>query len=172
VNGFVDVGSPLGRVRVEATQDAVTGIRFLDDTAAPTPPDAGFAVLHEAALQIRAYFAGTLREFDLPIETSGTPFQREVWEALRDIPYGVVWTYGHLAASIGRPGAGRAVGAANGSNPLPVLIPCHRVVGADGQLTGYGGGLPRKRALLELEGVRGSHVSVNPRVAPLQRSLF
>jgi methylated-DNA-[protein]-cysteine S-methyltransferase len=101
--------------------------------------------------QLRAYFAGVLSRFDLPLHFGGTPFQNAVWTALRGIPYGETISYRVLAERIGRPTACRAVGAANGTNPLPIVIPCHRVVGADGSLTGFGGGIETKRALLDLE---------------------
>jgi len=114
--------------------------------------------LREAAGQLRAYFAGELREFDLPLAPEGTPFQREVWSALREIPYGTTISYAELAAAVGRPHAARAVGAANGRNPVAVVIPCHRVIGASGALTGYGGGLARKRLLLDLESGQRAHV--------------
>jgi methylated-DNA-[protein]-cysteine S-methyltransferase len=103
--------------------------------------------------RIRAYFAGDLAAIDdIAVETGGTPFQREVWMALRRIPAGSTTTYGELAKTIGRPSAVRAVGMANGSNPIPIVVPCHRVIGSNGTLTGYGGGLPRKRWLLAHEG--------------------
>jgi methylated-DNA-[protein]-cysteine S-methyltransferase len=101
--------------------------------------------------QLTEYFAGTRRQFDLPLAPEGTPFQQRVWRVLLDIPYGQTISYGELAARIGQPSAARAVGLANGSNPLPIVIPCHRVIGAGGKLTGYGGGLPIKRQLLALE---------------------
>ncbi|MFI7007673.1 methylated-DNA--[protein]-cysteine S-methyltransferase [Streptomyces sp. NPDC050145] len=104
-----------------------------------------------AVEQLEAYFQGELKEFDLPLDLHGTPFQRSVWAQLRKIPYGETRTYGELAEALGRPGASRAVGLANGKNPVGVIVPCHRVVGADGSLTGYGGGLPRKRRLLDFE---------------------
>jgi methylated-DNA-[protein]-cysteine S-methyltransferase len=107
--------------------------------------------LREAADQLRSYFAGELREFDLPLAPRGTGFQRQVWAALRQIPYGSTISYAELAAAVGRPGAARAVGAANARNPIAVVIPCHRVIGTAGALTGYGGGLARKRLLLDLE---------------------
>jgi methylated-DNA-[protein]-cysteine S-methyltransferase len=107
---------------------------------------------------IRSYFAGELEAIDiLPVQAAGTPFQREVWRALRQIPCGTTISYGELAARIGRPRAVRAVGLANGSNPVGVIVPCHRVIGADGSLTGYGGGIERKRWLLEHERARPSH---------------
>ena len=109
------------------------------------------APFKEAVRQLDAYFAGRLRQFDLPLATGGTAFQQRVWRALRDIPYGETVSYGELARHIERPAAVRAVGAANGQNPISIVIPCHRVIGADGSLTGYGGGLERKRHLLDLE---------------------
>lgn len=105
----------------------------------------------EAIAQLDAYFAGRLQRFDLALAPEGTPFQLEVWSALTTIPYGKTVSYGELARRLGRPAATRAVGAANGRNPIPIVIPCHRVVGADGALTGFGGGLAIKRRLLEIE---------------------
>lgn len=107
----------------------------------------------EAVRQLDAYFAGELTGFDLQLAPQGTPFQLSVWRALRQIPYGQTLSYGELARVIGRPKASRAVGAANGSNPLPIVVPCHRVIGSTGKLTGFGGGLDIKAALLALEGV-------------------
>lgn len=104
-----------------------------------------------AADQLDAYFAGRLTSFDLPLAPHGSGFQRRVWAALQEIPYGQTQSYGELAVRVGSPGAARAVGLANGRNPIGIVIPCHRVVGSDGSLTGYGGGLERKRALLDLE---------------------
>jgi methylated-DNA-[protein]-cysteine S-methyltransferase len=105
----------------------------------------------EPVRQLDAYFAGTLRQFDLQLEPIGTPFQQRVWQALLEIPYGETVSYAELARRIGRPAAVRAVGAANGQNPLAIVIPCHRVIGSDGRLVGYGGGLAAKEALLALE---------------------
>ena len=113
--------------------------------------------------QLDEYFAGARRSFDLPLAPEGTEFQRRVWLALREIPYGETTSYGDLAGRLGRPGASRAVGRANATNPIPIVIPCHRVIGADGSLTGFGGGIDLKRRLLELE--RGEAESA-------QRSLF
>ena len=110
------------------------------------------AVLRETGAQLDAYFSGTLRAFDLPLQPAGTSFQREVWSMLAQIPYGQTWSYGDVARRIGKPQAVRAVGAANGRNPIPIVLPCHRVIGADGSLTGFGGGLPTKQFLLALEG--------------------
>lgn len=168
MDGHVIVGSPLGCLRVEASADAIVAIRFLEH-GSPAPPRSG-GVLEDAVDQLAAYFAGRLRRFDLPLAPEGTPFQMDVWEMLRAIPYGVTWTYGQTAARLGRPKSSRAVGAANGANPIPIVLPCHRVIGADGGLTGYGGGVDRKRALLDLEGVRRA----GPRgaIVPLQMSLF
>lgn len=127
-------------------------------------PDAGRAVmiadcgrrddgaLATARTQLAQWFAGERRAFDLPLRLDGTPFQRRVWAALREIPFGRTESYGALARRIGHPTSSRAVGAANGSNPVPVIVPCHRVIGADGSLTGFGGGLPCKRWLLAHEG--------------------
>lgn len=113
----------------------------------------------EAAAQLRAYFAGQLQEFDLPLAPAGTEFQLSVWNLLRAIPFGQTTTYGAIAHAIGRPDAVRAVGAANGANPLPVVVPCHRVIGKSGSLTGFGGGLPVKRWLLDHEArVAGSRL--------------
>ena len=108
-------------------------------------------ILRQAEMQLLEYLSGARRQFDLPFDLRGTAFQRMVWEAVAAIPYGETMTYGAIAARLGKPSAARAVGAANGANPLPIFVPCHRVLGADGSLTGYGGGLPIKRALLELE---------------------
>ncbi len=104
-----------------------------------------------ARSQFDAYFAGSLRDFDLPLSPAGTPFQKSVWQALRGIDYGETISYAELARRIGNPRAVRAVGMANGTNPLSIIVPCHRVIGADGSLTGYGGGLPAKKFLLDLE---------------------
>ncbi len=107
-------------------------------------------VAHVAAA-MKAYFAREIRDFDLAVAPHGTPFQKAVWNALLEIPYGETWSYGELALRLGKPNASRAVGRANGTNPVSLVIPCHRVIGASGTLTGYGGGLDRKRALLALE---------------------
>jgi methylated-DNA-[protein]-cysteine S-methyltransferase len=113
--------------------------------------------------QLDEYFAGDRTEFDLPLHPIGTPFQLEVWEALTAIPYGEVRSYGQVAEQLGRPGASRAVGLANGRNPIAVIVPCHRVIGASGSLTGYGGGIHRKRLLLDLEaGVAGRTLMAVP----------
>lgn len=149
------IDTPVGPVLLVGDEAGLREIRFHGEApanAGATSNGGGGAVVAEAARQLRAYFAGERREFDLPLAPEGTPFQLAVWRALRAIPYGRTESYGELARRIGRPNAVRAVGAANGANPLPIVVPCHRVIGADGSLTGYGGGLPIKQALLELEG--------------------
>ncbi len=113
-------------------------------------------LIREATLQLEEYFAGVRRDFDLPLDLHGTEFQIEVWAALRAIPYGETRSYAAIARQIGRPSAVRAVGAANGANPIAIIVPCHRVIGSTGALTGYGGGLPLKRFLLALESQKGS----------------
>ncbi len=154
------VESVIGPLDIEADDDGLTRIRFDADPAGlDTGPrgDAGRAreVVLLAGEQIAAYSAGRLRVFDLPLAPRGTDFRRRVWDHLATIPWGRTSTYGAIAAALGLPpGASRAVGAANGANPLPIVLPCHRVIGADGTLTGYAGGLGRKAALLRLEGVR------------------
>jgi methylated-DNA-[protein]-cysteine S-methyltransferase len=120
------------------------------------PPEETFGerddtLFDEATDQLQAYFRGELKEFTLELRMSGTPFQRSVWEQLRKIPYGEICSYGELADTLGNPKASRAVGLANGKNPIGIIVPCHRVVGADGSLTGYGGGLERKQRLLDFE---------------------
>lgn len=151
---FTLAPSPIGELLLAGDGDALTGLwmtaggRGGPDTSGWVRDDALFA---EARAQLDAYFAGELREFDLPLAAAGTPFQREVWQALLTIPWGATRTYGAIARQIGRPDRARAVGAANGSNPISIVIPCHRVIGAGGDLVGYGGGLPRKAWLLSLE---------------------
>jgi methylated-DNA-[protein]-cysteine S-methyltransferase len=142
--------SPIGPLTLHARDGALTAVWMEDDRDLPERP--GHAPpLTEARIQLDAYFAGDLRVFDLPLAPEGTEFQLRVWNELRKIPYGETISYGELARRVGDPTAARAVGLANGRNPLPVIVPCHRVIGADGSLTGFGGGLDRKRRLLELE---------------------
>jgi methylated-DNA-[protein]-cysteine S-methyltransferase len=154
----VVVDSPVGPLLVVASAGAVTHLwhdglrRARGDDAQVAHGDA--EVLAAATVQLSEYFAGERHDFDLPLRASGTDFQRAVWAQLALIPWGSTRTYGAIAAALGMPlSASRAVGAANGANPISIIVPCHRVVGADGTLTGYGGGLPRKSALLRLEGV-------------------
>lgn len=150
------VPSPVGPLLLGADEHSLRLIWF-STPRHPLPRDVvleqgGNAVLRETRAQLDAYFTGTLRSFDLPLQPVGTPFQREVWAILARIPYGQTWSYRDVAERIGKPQAVRAVGAANGRNPIPIVVPCHRVIGADGSLTGFGGGLPMKQFLLALEG--------------------
>lgn len=148
------VDSPLGGLVLLGDGEAVTALCLPTHRHRPQIPDGAVedaAPFAEVAAQLGDYFGGGRRTFDLPMSPRGTEFQRAVWRALADIPYGRTTSYGALAAAIGRPTAVRAVGLANGRNPLPILIPCHRVIGADGALTGYGGGMDAKRLLLDLE---------------------
>jgi methylated-DNA-[protein]-cysteine S-methyltransferase len=142
-------------LRLVAGDTGIRAIEFLQKPAEPSlrngPCDNSHPLLLEAGRQLAAYFAGTLREFDLPLEMEGTNFQLRVWNLLRQIPYGETRSYGDLARTLGTPAAVRAVGAANGANPIAIVVPCHRVIGSNGTLTGYGGGLPLKRRLLDLE---------------------
>ncbi|MDQ1287850.1 MAG: methylated-DNA-[protein]-cysteine S-methyltransferase [Actinomycetota bacterium] len=152
--GHTVVASPLGDLTLVARDGALVGLYVPGQRHRPPQEAFGPRVgtgFEDAAEQFGEYFAGQRTAFDLPLRPEGTPFQQRVWQALRTIPFGGTTTYGELAASIGSPGAGRAVGAANGRNPLGIVIPCHRVVGANAALTGYSGGLPRKTFLLELE---------------------
>jgi methylated-DNA-[protein]-cysteine S-methyltransferase len=142
--------TPIGPLRLSAEGDRLSRVEF----AASADARSSEPVLLQAEAQLRAYFAGALRRFDLPLAPRGTAFQLSVWDALLEIPYGATTSYSELAAAIGRPSACRAVGAANGRNPLAVIVPCHRVIGAAGALTGYGGGLERKRMLLALEAAK------------------
>jgi methylated-DNA-[protein]-cysteine S-methyltransferase len=148
---MISVPSPLGSLRVMARGDELTGIH-LPGLPAPDVPDRETPVLADAARQLAEYFMGARRVFDLPLATVGTRFQRVVWAALVAIPFGETRSYGALARAIGRPAASRAVGAANGKNPFAIVVPCHRVIGASGELTGYAGGMARKRWLLDHEG--------------------
>ncbi|WP_223777798.1 methylated-DNA--[protein]-cysteine S-methyltransferase [Streptomyces sp. 135] len=147
--------SPYGPLTLVATDGVLSGLYMSDQRHRPAQETFGErdpAPFGEAISQLKAYFAGELKEFDLPLRLDGTPFQRMVWDELLRIPYGEVRTYGELAEILGKPGASRAVGLANGKNPISVIVPCHRVVGANGNLTGYGGGLDRKQRLLVFEG--------------------
>jgi methylated-DNA-[protein]-cysteine S-methyltransferase len=144
--------SPVGELLLAGDGDALTGLHMNAQPGAEWRRDP--APFRDATAQLRSYFAAELREFDLPLAPRGTGFQQQVWAALREIPYGRTVSYAGLAAAVGRPGAARAAGAANGRNPISIVIPCHRVIGAAGALTGYGGGLARKRMLLDLEAGR------------------
>ena len=146
--------SPIGRILLLGRPGVLTGLYLADHDRCPAVP-AGWTERDEAFAAARAqldeYFAGTRTDFDLTVEMAGTPFQTTVWDALREIPYGETWSYGKLAAHIGRPGSSRAVGAANGRNPVSIVVPCHRVIGADGSPTGYGWGTACKTWLLDHE---------------------
>jgi methylated-DNA-[protein]-cysteine S-methyltransferase len=144
--------SPVGPLVLSGDLDAVTGLQFADRVTAPNDSLRDDARFSEERRQLSEYFAGERTAFDFPLKLEGNGFERRVWEALRTIPYGTTTTYGELAARLGAPDAARAVGAANGRNPIAIVVPCHRVIGAGGKLTGYGGGLDRKRALLAHEG--------------------
>jgi O-6-methylguanine DNA methyltransferase len=139
------------RLRLIASGAGIRAIQFAPFPESGTQPNRANPLLAEAARQLHAYFAGSLRGFDLPLDLAGTEFQRRVWLELTRIPYGETRSYQDVARAIGAPNAVRAVGAANGANPIPIVIPCHRVIGASGKLVGYGGGLPLKRRLLALE---------------------
>ena len=165
------VDSPVGRLLLAVDAGRLVEVRFERGRGAFAPHpewsvvsvDAD-AVLARTAAQLAEYFTGRRRAFELPLEPRGTPFQRTVWDALLALPYGQTTSYGALARAIGQPDAVRAVGTANGANPLPIVIPCHRVIGADGSLTGYGGSLPVKRWLLALE--RGDSLFGLPPLEP------
>jgi len=148
------LGTPVGTILVADADDGLLAIHF-EDGRRKRRIDPAWRVVDpgaiDAAAQLIEYFAGTRRTFDVRLAPQGTPFQRRVWAALAAIPYGQTKSYGAIAAEIGAPAAVRAVGAANGQNPWPIVVPCHRVIGSDGSLTGYGGGLSIKRALLEFE---------------------
>ncbi len=150
---FTVMPSPVGPLTLLAEEDALVGLHFdLDPSGQPRP---GWVRderrLRDAVTQLNEYFAGRRQTFDLPLAPRGTAFRQLVWKALQAIPYGETATYGEIARAIGQPQASRAIGGANHHNPLAIVIPCHRVIGADGSMTGYGGGLPRKRLLLDLE---------------------
>jgi methylated-DNA-[protein]-cysteine S-methyltransferase len=169
MNHQVQMNSPIGVLTIECSDDAITHIelpggasngrrpeteRPETERPATEPGNGGLpAPLAAAVAQLEEYFAGRRHRFDLPLELDGTDFQRSVWLGLAEIPYGKTVSYAELAAMVGRPHAYRAVGQANGSNPIPIVLPCHRVVASGGGLGGYGGGLPMKRQLLALEGL-------------------
>jgi len=155
---YTSMNSPVGPLSIAGDEAGLRFILFCSGKRGTAPrPDwseSERGVVQEAARQLRAYFARKLTRFDLPLAPAGTPFQLDVWHELQRIPYGTVISYGELASRVGKPHASRAVGAANGANPIPIVIPCHRVIGSNGTLTGYGGGLAIKEALLELERAR------------------
>lgn len=147
------INSPIGLLTLAGQGQALTNLRMVDQTYEPSrtgwsPNPHAF---NDAVDQLNAYFAGELTTFELELDLRGSAFQRRVWQALLTIPFGETQSYGEIAEQIGAPGAARAVGLANGHNPIAIVVPCHRVIGASGSLTGYGGGLDRKRSLLALE---------------------
>jgi methylated-DNA-[protein]-cysteine S-methyltransferase len=157
MNAFCYLESPIGRLLLTSDGSALTGLYMEPSRKAQSTDgwaeDARVGPLSATVRQLTEYFAGTRREFDLPLRLQGTSFQTRVWHELGEIPYGQTWSYGQLARRIANPSASRAVGLANGRNPISIVVPCHRVIGADGSLTGYGGGLERKRWLLAHEGL-------------------
>ncbi len=157
MNAFSYFESPIGRLLLTSDGTALTGLYMEPSRKAQSIDgwieDVSVAPLSATVRQLTEYFDGTRREFDLPLRLQGTVFQTRVWRELTEIPYGQTWSYGQLAKRIDKPSASRAVGLANGRNPISILVPCHRVIGADGSLTGYGGGIERKRWLLVHEGL-------------------
>ncbi|MEW6126868.1 MAG: methylated-DNA--[protein]-cysteine S-methyltransferase [Acidobacteriota bacterium] len=156
------IDSPVGKILIAGTSETLTQVWFLEGkhpVKIPTEWQADDHLFKEAIAQLDAYFERKLFTFDLPLRLEGTPFQIEVWNALKEIPYGKTISYGELARRIDRPKAVRAVGAANGQNPISIIVPCHRVIGSNGSLTGYGGGLKNKEALLALEQGRVSRLT-------------
>lgn len=151
---YTTIASPIGDLMLVGDGDALRGLYMLDGPR-PMSPRAGWseasAPFAAVRTQLDEYFGGQRTSFDVPLAMHGTPFQLSVWDALKEIPYGATASYGEIAHRVGEPDSPRAVGVANGSNPISVIVPCHRVIGADGSLTGYGGGLERKRILLDLE---------------------
>ncbi|WP_081931094.1 MULTISPECIES: methylated-DNA--[protein]-cysteine S-methyltransferase [Lysobacter] len=167
---FQHIDSPVGQLLLASADD---GLRVIEFEAPWHPVKRGAdwhegdnGVLLETRKQLGEYFAGTRQEFDLPLAPHGTPFQLQVWRTLMQIRWGETWSYAQMARHIGQPTATRAVGAANGRNPLPIVLPCHRVIGSDGSLTGFGGGLPTKEFLLTLEGVLPRRVPIDDLFAP------
>jgi methylated-DNA-[protein]-cysteine S-methyltransferase len=157
MNAFTYFESPIGRLLLTCDGAALTGLFMEPSRKAQSTDgwveDVTVGPLQSTLRQLTEYFSGTRRKFDLPLRLQGTAFQQRVWRELTEIPYGETWSYGQLAKRIDKPGASRAVGLANGRNPISILVPCHRVIGADGSLTGYGGGLERKQWLLAHEGL-------------------
>jgi methylated-DNA-[protein]-cysteine S-methyltransferase len=150
--GVLTIHSPIGMLRLNANDDTLTAIEFVETDAALHPEVISNPVLEEAQIQLNEYFNGQRKTFDLPLQPAGTAFQKEVWNELANIGYGSTIPYTALAKRLGDAKKVRAVGRANGQNPLPIIIPCHRVVGSDNKLTGYSGGIERKKWLLRHEG--------------------
>jgi methylated-DNA-[protein]-cysteine S-methyltransferase len=172
---WCEIDSPVGALVLAASGRGLRLVHFRSSARgwqAPPGWQLQAGPLQPVVAQLREYFAGRRCGFELTLDLRGTPFQLAVWQALRQIPYGMTTSYGLLARQLGRPEAARAVGLANGANPVPIIVPCHRVIGADGTLTGFGGGLPVKRALLQLEGAACVRdlFSAAPAPLPLMRS--
>lgn len=145
------VNTPVGFLLVQSTQGALTQLKYIDKPHKSDSSSSKASLLQKTELQLSEYFKGEHRKFELPINPEGTDFQINVWRALQEIPWGEIRTYSQIAKSIGNPKAVQAVGAANAKNPIPIIIPCHRVIGSDGSLVGYSGGIDKKRWLLEHE---------------------
>jgi len=161
VYAFKTIASPVGELTLVASERGLAAILWENDDPdrvrlSPRVEDVDHPILNRAQAQLADYFAGTLQAFDLPLDFKGTDFQKQVWQALLAIPFGETRSYAEIARAIGRPSACRAVGAANGRNPISIVAPCHRVIGANGALTGFAGGLDAKRLLLRLEGQRAA----------------
>lgn len=158
---FTTLASPVGEIMLTSDGSALTGLYWGQPAGGPSRAPRALGTrsdmpFEEAIAQLRAYFAGERQSFDLPLAGEGTAFQKAVWTVLASIPFGETRSYAEIAVHIGKPGAARAVGLANGKNPISIIVPCHRVIGASGALTGYGGGLERKRWLLQHEGALAS----------------
>jgi methylated-DNA-[protein]-cysteine S-methyltransferase len=164
---FKRIQTPVGEITIYANDRAVTGLFWRKNNKKrlnrrfQSASEKNNDVLLMATEQLKSYFAGNLKKFTLPLEISGTGFQKAVWQAIRGIDYGELRTYADVAKSIGNPKACRAVGGAIGNNPLSIIIPCHRVIGSDATLTGFGGGLPTKQRLLETEGHRIKNLKID-----------
>lgn len=158
---FRTIDSPVGPLTLAGRNGRLSHLRMVDQTYEPSREgwEEDDTAFEEAVAQLKAYFAGDLVDFDIDLDLVGTDFQRRVWAALLTIPYGETRTYGEIAHQVRSPGASRAVGLANGHNPVGIIVPCHRVIGANGSLTGYGGGIHRKKQLLEMEKSRTSPVA-------------
>ncbi|GAK86384.1 methylated-DNA-protein-cysteine methyltransferase [Vibrio ponticus] len=156
MNRYTVIDTPLGKMTLQANQYGLLGAWFETQTTQPNElgvRDDEFALLYETKTQLDEYFAGIRNQFELPLAAQGTAFQTQVWQALTTIPFGETWSYQQLADAIDNPKAVRAVGLANGKNPISIIVPCHRVIGKSGKLTGYAGGVERKAALLKLENI-------------------
>lgn len=170
---YTSMDSPVGPLLLASDQDGLRLIEF-EPARYPEPKNESWVkrlnpILEQTIAELSEYFQGKRREFDIPLAPHGSAFQRKVWNALLGIPYGTVCSYSDVARRIGEPTASRAVGHANGRNPIPIIVPCHRVVGANGSLTGYGGGLHVKKFLLDLELGSDSNCAETPSPSPMQR---